>query len=341
MLYGEGQKLMNKNRRDLFGLAGSVAIGSSLPDFSLWAAQADYPDKAIKLIVPFPPGGGTDLIGRFLAKHLSTDLKQSVIVDNRSGAGGMIGSQACASAPADGYTISVGITGTHALPVAMGVKQTYDPVTDFTPISLLGYSPNFLLVHPSFPARTVAEFIEVVRAHPGIYSFGSWGNGSGGHFAGEYLKKIANLDMQHVPYKGVAPMINDLVGGQIVVAFGDGGASPPQVKAGKIIALAAAGTKRSPALPEVLTFDEQGIKFIADSWYGIFGPARMPPGIVTRLNEELKKILAQGDSITTLASFGLVAQSSSPAEFKQLVQRDIALWTKVAREANIQADSAG
>ena len=333
---------MDKNRRDLIGLAGAATIDSSLTTFagrSVHAAQADYPNKPIKLIVPFPPGGGTDLIGRFLAKQLSVALNQSVIVDNRSGAGGMIGSQACAAAPADGYTISVGITGTHALPVAMGVKQTYDPIGDFTAISLLGYSPNFLLVHPSFPARTVAEFIEVVRAHPGVYSFGSWGNGSGGHFAGEYLKKIAKLDMQHVPYKGVAPMINDLVGGQIVVAFGDGGASPPQVKAGKIIALAAAGTRRSPALPDISTFDEQGIKFIADSWYGIFGPTRLPAEIVGRLSDEFRKILAQADSLSMLASFGLVAQAAGPAEFKQLVQRDIELWTKVARDANIQSES--
>ena len=221
----------------------------------------------------------------------------------------------------------------------MGVKQTYDPIGDFTAISLLGYSPNFLLVHPSFPARTVAEVSEVVRAHPGVYSFGSWGNGSGGHFAGEYLKKIAKLDMQHVPYKGVAPMINDLIGGQIVVAFGDGGASPPQVKAGKIIALAAAGTRRSPALPDISTFDEQGIKFIADSWYGIFGPTRLPAEIVGRLSDEFRKILAQADSLSMLASFGLVAQAAGPAEFKQLVQRDIELWTKVARDANIQSES--
>jgi tripartite-type tricarboxylate transporter receptor subunit TctC len=299
-------------------------------------AQATYPSKPIKIIAPVQPGGGVDLVARTIANGLGQALGQSIIVDNQSGGGGVVGSMLTARAAPDGYTLMVGYVGTHGTNPAVR-KLPYDAIKDFTPIAMVGGTPNILIVPPSVPVSTLKEFIAYVRANPGKLSYGSSGPGTLTHLAMEQLKVAADLDMIHVPYRGIGPAITDILAGQTQALFPGLAAALPHIKAGKMKPLAVTGTRRHPLLPDVPTFEELGYKgFDGVQWYGIVGPANMPAAIVTRLNEEINKLLANPDLRDRLSSEALEPMPMSPAQFGQYMRDDIDKWSRLAKARNIQ-----
>jgi len=299
-------------------------------------AQGAYPTKPIKIIAPVQPGGGLDLVARQVGDRLSKALGQPVIVENQSGGGGIVGSQATARAAPDGYTLMVGYVGTHGTNPAVR-KLPYDAVKDFTPIAMVGGTPNVLVVPPSVPAKTLAEFIAYVKANKGKLSYGSSGPGTLTHLAMEQLKVTADIDMVHVPYRGIGPAITDILAGNTQALFPGLAAALPHIKAGKMRPLAVTGTARHPLLPDVPTFEELGYKgFDGVQWYGIVGPANLPPAIVTTLNAEINKMLADPQFAERLSGEALQPMPMTPAQFGQYMRDDIAKWTKVARDRNIE-----
>jgi len=300
------------------------------------AAQDAWPGKPIRIIAPVQPGGGVDLVARTIAERLGRGLGQSVIVENLSGGGGIVGSQATARAAPDGYTLMIGYVGTHGTNPAVR-KLPYDAIRDFTPIAMVGGTPNVLVVPPSLPVKTLPEFIAYVKANKGKLSYGSAGPGTLTHLAMEQLKVGSDLDIVHVAYRGIGPALTDILGGQTQALFPGLAAALPHVKAGKVRPLAVTGVKRHPLLPDVPTFDELGFKgFDGVQWYGIVGPANMPPAIVARLNAEVNRALADPELAARLAGEALQPMPMSPAEFGQYMRDDIAKWTRVAQERNIQ-----
>jgi tripartite-type tricarboxylate transporter receptor subunit TctC len=299
-------------------------------------AQSGYPNKPIKIIAPVQPGGGVDLVARTIADRLGQALGQSIIVDNQSGGGGVVGSMATARAAPDGYTLMVGYVGTHGTNPAVR-KLPYDAIKDFTPIAMVGGTPNILIVPPSVPVSTLKEFVDYARANPGKLSYGSSGPGTLTHLAMEQLKAAADLDITHVPYRGIGPAITDILGGQTQALFPGLAAALPHIKAGKMKPLAVTGTKRHPLLPDVPTFEELGYKgFDGVQWYGIVGPANIPPPIVKRLNEEINKLLANPDLRERLSSEALEPMPMSPEQFGQYMRNDIDKWSRLAKARNIQ-----
>ena len=313
-----------------------AAIAATLVPAFTAHAQSGYPTKAIKIIAPVQPGGGVDLVARTIGDRLSKALGQPVIVDNQSGGGGVVGSQATARAAPDGYTLMVGYVGTHGTNPAVR-KLPYDAVKDFTPIAMVGGTPNILVVPSTLPVKTLAEFIAYARANPGKVSYGSSGPGTLTHLAMEQLRVSADLDMTHVPYRGIGPAITDILGGQTQALFPGLAAALPHIKAGKMKPLAVTGTKRHPLLPDVPTFEELGYKgFDGVQWYGIVGPANIPPPIVKRLNEEINKLLANPDLRERLSSEALEPMPMSPEQFGQYMRDDIDKWSRLAKARNIQ-----
>ena len=299
-------------------------------------AQGDYPTKPIRIIAPVQPGGGVDLVARTMAERLGKALGQSVIVENQSGGGGIVGSQATARAAPDGYTLMIGYVGTHGTNPAVR-KLPYDAIRDFTPVAMVGGTPNILVVPPSLPVNTLAEFIAYVKANKGKLSYGSSGPGTLTHLAMEQLKVANDLDLQHVAYRGIGPAITDILGGQTQALFPGLAAALPHIKAGKMRPLAVTGTKRHPLLPDVPTFEELGYKgFDGVQWYGIVGPANLPAPIVTRLNTEVNKALADPDLRTRLSGEALEPMPMTPEQFGQYMRTDIAKWTKIAKDRNIE-----
>jgi tripartite-type tricarboxylate transporter receptor subunit TctC len=309
-----------------------LAAALALPAFG----QAAYPNKPIKIIAPVQPGGGVDLVARTIADRLGRVLGQSIIVDNQSGGGGVVGSMATARAAPDGYTLMVGYVGTHGTNPAVR-KLPYDAVKDFTPIAMIGGTPNILVVPPSVPVRSLAEFVAYVKANPGKLSYGSSGPGTLTHLAMEQLKVAADLDIVHVPYRGIGPAITDILGGQTQALFPGLAAALPHIKAGKMKPLAVTGTRRHPLLPDVPTFEESGYKgFDGVQWYGIVGPAGMPAPIVGKLNEEINKLLANPDLRERLSGEALEPMPMTPEQFAQYMRDDIAKWSKLAQDRNIR-----
>ena len=299
-------------------------------------AQGAYPAKAIKIIAPVQPGGGVDLVARQVGERLSKALGQPVVIENQSGGGGIVGSQSTARAAPDGYTLMVGYVGTHGTNPAVR-KLPYDAVKDFTPIAMVGGTPNILVVPPSLPVNTLKEFVTYAKAHPGKLSYGSSGPGTLTHLAMEQLKVEGDLDIVHVPYRGIGPAITDILGGQTQVLFPGLAAALPHIKAGKMKPLAVTGTKRHPLVPDVPTFEELGYKgFDGVQWYGIVGPAGMPPPIVAQLNAEIDKLLASPDLRERLSSEALEPMPMTPAQFGRYMQDDIAKWSKLAKDRGIQ-----
>ena len=310
----------------------AVAMLVGVPAF----AQSGYPRKPIKIIAPVQPGGGVDLVARTIADRLGQALGQSIIVDNQSGGGGVVGSMATARTAPDGYTLMVGYVGTHGTNPAVR-KLPYDAIKDFTPIAMVGGTPNILIVPPSVPVSTLKEFVDYVRANPGKLSYGSSGPGTLTHLAMEQLKAAADLDITHVPYRGIGPAITDILGGQTQALFPGLAAALPHIKAGKMKPLAVTGTKRHPLLPDVPTYEELGYKgFDGVQWYGIVGPANIPPPIVKRLNEEINKLLANPDLRERLSSEALEPMPMSPEQFGQYMRDDIDKWSRLAKARNIQ-----
>ena len=322
------------SRRAAVGAAFALALGLMAAPAAV--AQAPYPTKPIKIIAPVQPGGGVDLVGRTIADRLGRVLGQSIVVENQSGGGGIVGSLATARAAPDGYTLMVGYVGTHGTNPAVR-KLPYDAVKDFTPIAMVGGTPNILVVPPSLPVKTLTEFIAYVKANPGKVSYGSAGQGTLTHLAMEQLKVAAGLDMAHVAYRGIGPAITDILGGQTQALFPGLAAGLPHIKAGKMRPLAVTGLRRHPLLPDVPTFEESGYKgFDGVQWYGIVGPANVPAPIVKRLNDEINMLLASPDLRERLSGEALEPMPMTPGEFGQYMRDDIVRWSKVAKERGIE-----
>src|SRR5438093_856454 len=300
------------------------------------AVGAQYPAKPVKIMVPAQPGGGLDLIGRTVADQLSRAFEQSFVVENAGGAGGTIASMTTARAAPDGYTLMVGYVGTHGTnpPVR---KLPYDAIKNFTPIAMVGGTPNVLVVPPSVPADTLRNFIAYAKANAGKLSYGSSGPGTLTHLAMEQLKVTAGLDIVHVPYRGIGPAFADILGGQTQAMFPGLAAALPHIKAGKVKPLAVTGNKRHPLVPDVPTFEELGFAgFDGVQWYGIVGPANLPAPIVTRLNEEINRMLASADFRERLSSEALEPMPMTPEQFGRYIRDDVARWSKLAKERGIQ-----
>jgi tripartite-type tricarboxylate transporter receptor subunit TctC len=319
--------------RTLAGVGIAVAACLATPST---LAQGTYPNKPIRIIAPVQPGGGVDLVARQVGERLSKALGQPVVIENQSGGGGIVGSQATARAAPDGYTLMVAYVGTHGTNPAVR-KLPYDAVKDFTPIAMVGGTPNVLVVPPSLPVKTLPEFIAYGKANKGKLAYGSAGPGTLTHLAMEQLKTGNDLDMTHAAYRGIGPAITDILGGQTQALFPGLAAALPHIKAGKMRPLAVTGTRRHPLLPDVPTFEELGFKgFDGVQWYGIAGPANLPPAIVATLNTEINKGLADPSFSERLAGEALEVMPMSPSQFAQYIRDDIAKWTKVAKDRNIE-----
>jgi tripartite-type tricarboxylate transporter receptor subunit TctC len=307
--------------------------------FPILASAADtWPSKPITIVVPFPAGGTTDLITRPVAQKLSEALKQPVIVDNRGGAGGTLGAGNVARAAPDGYTLLVGAVH-HTIATTLYKKLPYDFEKDLTPITVMAWVPNFLIVHPSVPAKNVQEFIALAKAKPGSITYGSAGSGTSHHMAAELFKSMANVDLQHIPYKGGGPMMNDLIGGQVNCAFETAASATPQIKAGKVRPLAITTAKRSPAQPEVPTVAESGLPgYEVLTWYGLLAPAKTPKEIVSRLHSEVVKILQTPDIKERLAGISSEPGGNTPEEFAKVIRQETVKWAKVVKDSGATVD---
>ena len=302
-------------------------------------AQA-YPNKPVRLIVPFPPGGAVDIYARTIQAALTEHLGQPVIIENRSGASGMIGAEAVAKSAPDGYTLLVGNVATLAMNSAVYPKMTYDPVKDFVPIMQTVMVNYVFVVNPGVPARTVAELVAYARANPGKLSYGSSGSGSAQHMAAELFKAQTQTNMTHVPYKGTGALVGDLIAGHVQVAFADQASMMPQVKAGKLRALAVGGARRSDEYPEIPTVAEAASLpgFEAVAWQGIAGPAGLPPAIVNRLHDAFAKTHAAPGMRERLAGVGLTSVGGTPQDFGRYIRSEIGKWTKVAKDVGVTVD---
>ena len=294
-----------------------------------------YPNRPVRLVVPFSPGGAADVPGRILTQKMSEALGHQVVVDNRPGAGSTIGADLVAKAPPDGYTLLT-ISNTHFVSAALYRKLNYDPLNDYTPITQVTSAPNVLIVHPSLPAQSLAEFIALAKRKPGALSYGTPGIGTSPHLSMELLKSMAGIDLQHVPYRGTAAAVTDLIGGQIAATFANALTAKPQVDAGRVRALAITGPKRIEALPNVPPVAEAGVPgYEAMQWYGLLAPAGTPPPIVARLNAEALKALQSDEMKEKLAADGAQPVGTSAEEFAALIRSELDKWTRVARAADI------
>ena len=302
------------------------------------SAQQPYPSRPVRIISIFPPGGGNDVICRAVAQKLTENLKQQVIVENRPGANGIIGTEAAARSAPDGYTFTL-IPSGHAVNASIYRKLPYDSIKDFTPISLVGSSPLVLAVHPSIPVKNVKDLISIAKARPGQLTYVSSGVGSSGHLAGALFETMTKTSMVHVPYKGMSLAVSDLIGGQVSMTFGTSLSVVPHVRTARLRALASTGAQRSPALPDLPTVAEAGVPgYEASLWYGFVGPARIPADIVQRLNSEIVAALAAPDVRERLASQGLDPRSSTAEEFGRLLASDMERWAAVVRRVGVQAE---
>jgi tripartite-type tricarboxylate transporter receptor subunit TctC len=309
-----------------------VLLAAALP-----AAGQGFPTKPVRIVVPFP-GGVADTLSRMLAPRMSEALGQPVIVENKPGASGQIGAADVIRSPADGHSVFLGHIGTHAINAHVFSKLMYDP-DELSPVTLLITVPNLLVVHPSVPAANVAELIAYAKAKPGALSYASPGSGSSGHLAGELLKSLAGVDLVHVPYKGAAPAVQDLMGGRVHVLFDTLAQALPLAKAGKARALAVTTLKRQPIAPEVPTMDEQGYPgWETGPWFGFFVRAGTPDAVLRRLNEETVKALKAPQVAEKLSGLGANVVGNAPAEFTAFIRTESARWGKVVRDAGIRAD---
>ena len=301
-------------------------------------AQA-WPSKPIKWVVPFAPGGTTDILARTVGEKLAVALGQPVIIENKPGAGGGVGAEFTAKSAPDGYTIMGGTISTHAINASLYKSLPYDPVKDFVAITLIARVPNMLVINPSVPAKDVKELIALLKANPGKYSFASSGNGTSQHLSGELFKSMSGTDMQHIPYKGSPPALQDVVGGQVAMTFDNITTALPLAKAGKLRALAVTTAKRSSVAPEVPTLAESGLPgFEVGSWQGVFAPAGTPPEIVKRLNAEIVKALNMPDVRDKLSGLGAEIVADSPEEFSALVKAEVAKWADVVKKSGAKVD---
>jgi tripartite-type tricarboxylate transporter receptor subunit TctC len=322
------------NRRSILQRGAALALLAA----SGLAVAADYPTKPITMIVPQATGGTNDVVARIVAQKLGEALGGSVVVDNRPGAGGNIGTVAAARAPKDGYTVLMTISSSQAINPALYKAPGFDPVKDFAPIALVGSVPNVLVVHPSFPAKTLDDFLKLVKSQPGKYQYASAGNGTLNHLLGEMLKTTAGVDMQHIPYKGVAPALNDLIGGQVPIAFASLPSVLAHLKSGRLVALGVSSPKRSPALPDVPAIGEKVPGYSGTLWVGLFTPRGTPADVETKLQQAMTKVLADDKTKELLVAQGVELATATPAQFATLLQEDIARWSKIVKVSGATVD---
>jgi tripartite-type tricarboxylate transporter receptor subunit TctC len=307
---------------------------------SLGSAQAqNYPSRAITLVIPFAPGGSTSIVGRGIADKMSELLGEKVVVDNRPGAGGTVGTKAVAKSDPDGYTLLLGYTGTLAIGPSLYKNVGYDPRKDFAPIGLIGNAPNSLVVNPSFPAKTVAELVAYAKANPGKVNFGSAGAGTASHITGEYFARSAGITLVHIPYKGTGPALTDLLGGHIPMAFAPIPASHPNVSAGKLRALAVTSTTRSGLLPDVPTMVEAGLPgFDASLYYGLAAPAGTPRPIIDKLNKALRDALASDEVKKQLGNDGTEITPGTPEDYADFIDKDEKKWSGLVKISGVEQE---
>ena len=305
----------------------------------LQATAQTYPNKPVRLIVPFPAGGTTDLLARAMAQKFSEALGQQFVVDNRPGAGGNIGADIVAKSAPDGYTLLMGTVGTHAINPSLYAKMPYDHVKDFVPVVLVAGVPNVLVVNPGVPVKTVAELIKAAKDQPGSINFASSGNGTSIHLSGELFKSLTGVQMAHIPYKGSAPALTDLLGGQVQIMFDNLPSALPHIKSGKLRALAVTSSKRAPALPDLPTIAESGVPgFEASSWFGILAPAGTPRDIVMRINVEANKALQSAEMKEKLLGQGAEAVGNPPEFFADTIRTETTKWAKVVKDSGAKVD---
>jgi tripartite-type tricarboxylate transporter receptor subunit TctC len=318
-------------------LVTAACAWSALPGMAL--AQPGYPTKSIRYIVPVAAGGGSDMVGRTVTERWSKLLNQSFVVDNQGGGGGVIASQATARAAPDGYTLMQGYVATHGTSPATR-RLPYDPIKDFTPIGMIGGTPNVLVINANLPVHTLQEFVEFARKNPGKVSYGSAGQGSLTHLTMELFKQQINAFLVHIPYRGVAPAFTDLIGGQTQAMFPGLAAAMPHIRSGRVRPLAVTGASRHPQIKDIPTLDESGYKgFDAMQWYGVVGPPGMPAPIVKQLNDTLATVLKAPDLREKLSVEAVEPQPMTAEEFGQYIRADLARWTKLARDRQIELDN--
>jgi tripartite-type tricarboxylate transporter receptor subunit TctC len=299
-------------------------------------AQDEYPNRTVRIIVPFAPGGSTDVVARILADKLGTEMKQSFIVENKPGAGGNIGADAVAKATPDGYTLLMGTTGVLAINRYLYKEMSFDPERDLVPVSYTSLITNILVVNPQVPAKTVAELVALARAKPGALTFASSGAGSSTHLSAELFKSMAGVDILHVPYKGSSQALTDVMGGQVTMLFDNAPSSIPFIEQGKLRAVAVTSTKRLPNLPDVPTLDESGVKgYESLSWSGIMAPAGTPRRVIDKLNAAIEKILRDADVKQRFASLGVEPVGGPPEAFSRHIRAESEKWARVVKTANI------
>ncbi len=325
--------LLPSRRGVLAGIAASTLAAPTI------RAQGTFPNRPITIVVPFAAGGSTDIVARLVAQQMSQTIGQQVIVENRAGAGGNIGSRGVATAAPDGHTILMGTISTHALNTAVMKKMPYDPVTDFEPISLLAIVPNVMVVHPSFPAKTVKECIDLLKANPDKYSYASSGIGTPLHLSGELFKTLAGVKMVHVPYRGAGPALNDVVANAVPVMFDNLPSSAQFIRQGTLRGLAILTKERAPTFPDLPTMAESGLPtYETYTWNALFAPAKTPPEIVARLNREANAALADPLVKQRLTDVSATILGSTPEQLRAHVQAELAKWVPIAKAAGIEVE---
>ena len=318
-------------RRSAFVILGmAVAAG---------AGAQNYPVKPIRLVSPYPPGGANDILARIIGQKLGESLGQQIVIENRGGATGNIGAEYVAKAAPDGYTILMGQASNLTINVSLMSKMPYDPVKDLAPVTLVATTPNLLVVHPSLPVRTVKDLVALAKAKPGSVNYASSGSGSAGHLAGELFKRVAHIDMVHIPYKGAAPALTDVVAGQAQLYFTSPISATPFVKGGRLRMVAVTSLKRSPSLPDIPTVAESGYPdFDVVSWWGILTPAGVPKEIIAKLHTEIVKVLALPEIKTKFADQGADVASDTPDHFAAYIKTEIAKWAKLIKELGVKSE---
>lgn len=328
-----------QRRNVILGLSLAAATLAAPFASNVAMAQDAYPAKPIRLIVPFPPGGTTDIVGRLFADKLSQALGQTVVVENKGGAGGSIGSAETARSKPDGYTLGIATVSTHGINPAIYHNLPFDAEKDFTPISNLAAVPNVMSAHPKVGVKKMDEFIALAKKDPGAISFASAGNGSVSHMMGEMFKMASGTDLLHVPYRGVGPALTDTLAGQVDVLFDNLPSSLPHIQAGKLVALAVAAPERVAALPDVPTFAEVGLEPVNDSsWFGLIGPANLPKPVVEKLHDAVVKVSADPAVVEKLSSLGAAPVANTPEEYAKQISTEIAKNKRIAKEANVTID---
>ena len=321
------------NLRNVAMLFATVMALACAPAF------ADYPAKPVKIVVPYPPGGTSDILARFIGAQLGSKLKQSFIIENRGGASGAIGSQAVANAAPDGYTLLLGTISTHGINSGLSKSLPYDPVKDFAPITVVGTTPNVISVNPALPVKNLAELIALAKSKPGTINFGSTSPGGSPHMSGELLKAMANIDIVHVPYKGAGPMLTDLIGGQVQMGFDNLPSSIGFINSGKIRPIAVTTTKRWRGAPDIPTVAESGVPgYEVSAWFGLLAPAHTPKAIIDELHKNIAEVLAQPDVAQRLYELGAEPGGNTPEEFARQISAEVDKWKKVVAKNGLKVE---